>query len=88
MLAAILFSVQAAYSVAGGAGVPNYRIYSGRAGRIQVQAPRVETEISVDGRLDEPAWTRAAGVKTPLPLAGGAGGGPVCYPSEPAHAHP
>ncbi len=60
MFAAILFSVQAAYSVAGTAGVPNDRIYSGRAGRIQVQAPRVETEISVDGRLDEPVWQQAA----------------------------
>ncbi len=61
MLAALLLSAQAAYSaVSAAAPPPTERIYSGRAGNIQVQAPRVETEITVDGRLDEPVWQQAA----------------------------
>ena len=34
--------------------------YDGRAGRTTVQAVRVDTTITVDGRLDEPVWRRAA----------------------------
>jgi hypothetical protein len=60
MFAALLLSVQAAYAVSGGSAPPNDRIYSGRAGNIQVQAPRVEADITVDGRLDEAVWQQAA----------------------------
>ena len=34
--------------------------YSGRANRIQVPIPRIEATTTVDGRLDEPVWARAA----------------------------
>ncbi|HEY5087696.1 MAG TPA: DUF5916 domain-containing protein [Gemmatimonadaceae bacterium] len=35
-------------------------VYNGRAGQTSVQAPRIDTSITVDGRLDEPVWGRAA----------------------------
>ncbi|MEJ7758358.1 MAG: DUF5916 domain-containing protein [Gemmatimonadaceae bacterium] len=35
-------------------------IYDGRAKRTQVATPRADASISVDGRLDEQVWTRAA----------------------------
>ncbi len=34
--------------------------FSGRAGRIRVQVPRVDAAVTIDGRLDEAAWSRAA----------------------------
>lgn len=34
--------------------------YSGRARRLDVRAVRMDTTATVDGRLDEPAWERAA----------------------------
>ena len=34
--------------------------HSGRDGRLEVRPPRVEADITVDGKLDEPAWQRAA----------------------------
>ena len=34
--------------------------YSGRAHRTNVDIPRIEATVAVDGRLDESAWTRAA----------------------------
>ncbi len=35
-------------------------MYDGRAGQVAVRIPRVETDIRIDGTLDDPAWTRAA----------------------------
>ena len=35
-------------------------VYNGRAGRLDVRAPRLEAELTVDGVLDEPAWAQAA----------------------------
>ncbi|MBE3076269.1 MAG: carbohydrate binding family 9 domain-containing protein, partial [Actinobacteria bacterium] len=34
--------------------------YNGRANRIHVDPPRIDTVVSIDGRLDEPVWARAA----------------------------
>ena len=34
--------------------------YDGRSHRIQVDIPRVDTSVAIDGRLDEPIWRRAA----------------------------
>ncbi|HXT16445.1 MAG TPA: carbohydrate binding family 9 domain-containing protein [Gemmatimonadaceae bacterium] len=42
-----------------GLGVPP-RVYNGRAGDTQVAAPRIDADVVIDGRLDEPAWSRAA----------------------------
>ena len=39
---------------------PADRTYNGRAGRLDVSPPRVQAEIVVDGRLDEPVWSEAA----------------------------
>ena len=33
--------------------------FSGRAGRIRVQVPRIDTAVTIDGRLDEAVWSRA-----------------------------
>jgi hypothetical protein len=35
-------------------------VYNGRAGDINVAAPKVEAAVVIDGRLDEPAWANAA----------------------------
>ncbi len=35
-------------------------VYSGRANHVRVDMPRADTAITVDGRLDEPVWGRAA----------------------------
>lgn len=40
---------------------PGAQVYSGRAGALDVYAPRVESpSISIDAHLDEPEWARAA----------------------------
>ena len=40
---------------------PQGEVYSGRASQLRVRPPRFEeTGTAVDGRLDEPQWTRAA----------------------------
>jgi len=36
------------------------RVYDGRAREITVTIPRIDTTVTVDGNLDEPAWRRAA----------------------------
>src|SRR5688572_14777293 len=35
-------------------------VYGGRANRTRVDIPRLDSVITVDGRLDEPVWSRAA----------------------------
>jgi hypothetical protein len=35
-------------------------VYNGRTGRLDVRPPRLDAELTVDGRLDEEAWSRAA----------------------------
>ena len=35
-------------------------VYNGRAGQINVAPPRFESAITIDGRLDEDVWSRAA----------------------------
>ena len=34
--------------------------HSGRDGRLEVRPPRIEADATIDGRLDEAAWQRAA----------------------------
>jgi hypothetical protein len=34
--------------------------YNGRSNQLQVDAPRLEAEVRIDGELDEPAWRQAA----------------------------
>src|SRR5512140_739191 len=62
----------AGFSVASAAGAPAWpqarggpdadsaTIYRGRAGELTVRPPRIDSDIAVDGRLDEPVWARAA----------------------------
>ncbi|GAC1409539.1 MAG: DUF5916 domain-containing protein [Gemmatimonadaceae bacterium] len=35
-------------------------VYDGRANRIHVNVPRIDTVVNIDGNLDEPVWRRAA----------------------------
>ena len=39
---------------------PSGAVYNGRARELDVQMPRIEAGIEIDGRLDEPAWREAA----------------------------
>ena len=34
--------------------------YDGRANRVRVEIPRIESAVTIDGNLDEPVWRRAA----------------------------
>ena len=36
------------------------RVYDGRAGALDVEPPRLEASIEVDGQLDEAVWSQAA----------------------------
>jgi hypothetical protein len=36
------------------------QVYNGRAGRTQVDIPRIDTSLAIDGHLDAPVWRRAA----------------------------
>src|SRR5919206_617916 len=35
-------------------------VYDGRAKRVHVDIPRIDTAVTIDGVLDEPVWRRAA----------------------------
>src|SRR3954464_1019383 len=35
-------------------------VYYGRSGHLDVRPPRIEADITIDGALDEPEWSRAA----------------------------
>jgi hypothetical protein len=40
--------------------LPPAPVYHGRQGSMKVSTPRIDTTVTVDGRLDEPVWQRAA----------------------------
>ncbi|MEQ1855883.1 MAG: DUF5916 domain-containing protein [Longimicrobiales bacterium] len=54
----LLLPLQLAAGVASASGATP--VYRGFDGEIAVAAPRIEAEASIDGVLDEPAWSRAA----------------------------
>ena len=35
-------------------------VYDGRAKRVHIDIPRIDTVITIDGNLNEPVWRRAA----------------------------
>ena len=35
-------------------------VYSGLMGQLEVRIPRLDADLSVDGKLDEPVWNDAA----------------------------
>ena len=41
-------------------GAPALRTYDGRSGSLDVEPPRIDQSIEVDGNLSEPAWAQAA----------------------------
>ena len=53
----MLFPIIALLQVAAAASGP---VFSGRAGQLQVNAPRLADTVTIDGNLDEPAWGKAA----------------------------
>ncbi|MDQ2889025.1 MAG: carbohydrate binding family 9 domain-containing protein [Gemmatimonadota bacterium] len=53
----MLLAVLGAFQIAAAQPGP---VYNGRAGQITAHAPRIDTTVTIDGRLDEPVWTRAA----------------------------
>ena len=50
----------ALFTAAGPVAAQEPASYSGRAHQLEVAIPRLETEVRVDGVLDEAAWSRAA----------------------------
>lgn len=56
------------------AAPPAASVFSGADRQLDVRPPRLETEVEIDGRLDEPAWTQAArltGFSRYAPVDGG-----------------
>ena len=49
-----------AATVLAGGGPHTGPTYSGRARALDVRLPRIDEVVTIDGRLDEPAWQRAA----------------------------
>lgn len=60
----MLLLLLSALQLAGGTSPPapgdSARVFHGRLSQLEVQAPRREAQISVDGVLDEPVWQEAA----------------------------
>jgi hypothetical protein len=56
VLTAATAAAQPAAPVSGGGG----RIYNGRAGGLDVEPPRIDQSVEIDGRLDEAAWQQAS----------------------------
>ena len=57
----MIVSLFVALQLATTAGIsPPAAVYNGREGRISVAPPRLEADVDVDGRLDEPVWSQAA----------------------------
>jgi hypothetical protein len=52
----VLLTALLAFAVVSDSG----RVYDGRAKQVHVDVPRIDTVVTIDGRLDEPVWTRAA----------------------------
>jgi hypothetical protein len=53
----VLLPFIAAFQLAATAAPP---VFNGRAGQTTFSAPRIETSVSIDGRLDEAVWSSAA----------------------------
>lgn len=62
MLLALLSAsyVTAAAATLPTAAVAEPRVFDGRKGEIRVTPPRIESAVTIDGNLDEPAWGQAA----------------------------
>ncbi len=56
LLAALLSAAQPSAGVA----APATRTYDGRSGSLDVEPPRIDEVIEIDGRLDEAVWSQAA----------------------------
>jgi len=54
----VLFPFLVAFQLASSAQTP--RVYNGREGRTTVAVPRIQADVTIDGRLDEPVWRDAA----------------------------
>ena len=59
MLLPVLIFAQALAGIPQSAQAPQ-TVFDGRERQLQVRLPRLEAELTVDGRLDEPVWQRAS----------------------------
>ena len=55
-----LLAVPAAAQPSASVSAPSSRTYDGRGGALDVEPPRVDLSIEIDGRLDEAVWSQAA----------------------------
>ncbi|MEP6733502.1 MAG: carbohydrate binding family 9 domain-containing protein [bacterium] len=53
----MLLSLMSAFQLA---AATQPAVHNGRAGQINVAPPKIEATIQIDGKLDEPVWSRAA----------------------------
>ena len=58
VLIALAFEASAQPSSSGGAA-PAARVYEGRSGSLDVEPPRVDRAIDIDGHLNEDVWSEA-----------------------------
>lgn len=56
----MLLPLLAAFQLASAQAPAQGPVHNGRLGQTSVAPPRIDTTIVVDGRLDEPVWSRAA----------------------------
>ncbi len=57
----MILALLGAFQVAAAAPrVPAPLVFNGRLGHTEVHAPRIDTTVTIDGKLDEPVWSRAA----------------------------
>ena len=60
LLLSALLSAPAAAQPSASLSASSSRTYDGRSGSLDVEPPRVEQSIDIDGRLDEAVWSQAA----------------------------
>src|SRR6187455_3293740 len=59
-LLCVVSAAQAVAQPSASASAPATRTYDGRSGSLDVEPPRLDQSIEIDGRLDEPVWSQAA----------------------------
>ncbi len=60
LLCTLLAAMPAAAQPSASSSAPASRTYDGRSGSLDVEPPRVDQSIEIDGRLDEAVWSQAA----------------------------
>ena len=58
--AALAVAVSATAQPSAGTSAPLTRTYDGRTGSLDVEPPRIDQSVEIDGKLDEAVWSQAA----------------------------